>query len=105
MSDRQLPENASLEYLKKLAKDRLREMRKANPHAQLSAAQLSVAREYGFSSWRALKAWIERRQTSQFEPVHYPGWTELHTAAQRGDLDAVRSLLAQRADPNARESG
>src|SRR5258706_13335744 len=33
------------------------------------------------------------------------GWTPLHTAAQNGDLDAVRALLAQGADPNAREAG
>src|SRR5712675_1502625 len=33
------------------------------------------------------------------------GWTELHTAAQRGNLAGVRALLAQGADPNARESG
>ena len=33
------------------------------------------------------------------------GWTELHEAAKRGHLDAVRLLLAQGADPNAREPG
>ena len=34
-----------------------------------------------------------------------PGWTELHSAAQAGDVDTVRSLLERGADPNARESG
>jgi ankyrin repeat protein/uncharacterized glyoxalase superfamily protein PhnB len=34
-----------------------------------------------------------------------PTWTPLHTAAQAGDLDAVRGLLAGGADPNAREAG
>lgn len=33
------------------------------------------------------------------------GWTELHEAAKRGYLDAVRLLLEQGADPNAREPG
>ncbi len=33
------------------------------------------------------------------------GWTPLHSAAQNGDPDAVRSLLGQGADPNAREEG
>ena len=33
------------------------------------------------------------------------GWTELHSAAQRGDLAAVRLLLERGADPNAREEG
>ena len=34
-----------------------------------------------------------------------PSWTPLHTAAQAGDLEAVRKLLADGADPNAREAG
>ena len=33
------------------------------------------------------------------------GWTELHSAAQRGDFEAVRLLLERGADPNAREEG
>jgi ankyrin repeat protein len=35
----------------------------------------------------------------------FGGWTALHSAAQNGDLNAVRSLLEQGADPNAREEG
>lgn len=37
--------------------------------------------------------------------AHPEGWTELHSAAQSGDVDAVHALLAGGADPNARESG
>src|SRR5690349_13193365 len=33
------------------------------------------------------------------------GWTALHTAARRGQLEIVRLLLEQGADPNAREAG
>ena len=40
-----LPERASLDYLRKLAKERLREVRVADPTATLAAAQLSIARE------------------------------------------------------------
>src|SRR5215472_12356141 len=135
MSNSQLPERASLEYLKKLAKDRLRELRKTDPQAKLATALLSVARDHGFSSWRALKAEIEQRQTKNIalffqacatgdlealraflvnDPGlvragnpegHYPGWTGLHTVAQRGHLEAVRLLLKHGADPNAREGG
>ena len=65
MSNSQLPERASLEYLKKLAKDRLHELRQTDPHAKLAAALLAVARDHGFSSWRALKAEIEQRQTRE----------------------------------------
>jgi hypothetical protein len=56
MSTPQLPERASLEYLKKLAKDRLRELRRTDPAAKLAAALLAVAREHGFASWRATRA-------------------------------------------------
>ena len=32
-------------------------------------------------------------------------WTPLHEAARSGDIEAVRRLLADGADPNAREAG
>jgi ankyrin repeat protein len=135
MSTSQLPERASLEYLKKLAKDRLAALRKADPQAKLATALLAVARDHGFSSWRALKAEIEQRQTTDaarfFEAcakgdvevmrcmlVNRPslahasradaphqGWTGLHEAAKAGQADAVRVLLEHGADPNAREAG
>src|SRR5262249_11384280 len=135
MSSSKLPERASLEYLKKLAKDRLRELRQADPAAKLATAQRAVARDHGFSSWRALKAEVERRQarsTAAFfeacargdvetlrgllaaEPglvrasngsAPHAGWTGLHEAAKGGHADAVRLLLAHGADPNAREAG
>jgi len=57
-----LPEHPSLEYLKKLAKSRLQELRRTDADAKLAAAHLDVAREYGFASWRALKAQIDSRR-------------------------------------------
>jgi ankyrin repeat protein len=135
MSPLKLPERASLEYLKKLAKDRLKQLRHADPHTQLAAAQLAVARDHGFSSWRALKAEVEQRQTkppiSFFQACasgdlkvlsgllandsslarasnpeeQYPGWTGLHTAAKSGQLEVVKLLLRHGADPNACEAG
>ena len=59
MSNSKLPEHSSLEYLKKLAKSRLRKLRQEDPNAKLAIAQLSLAREYGFKSWRALNAQLD----------------------------------------------
>lgn len=135
MSDAHRPERASLEYLKKLAKDRLQELRRADPQAKLAAALLAVAREHGFSSWRALKTELEQRQgrnaalffdacakggvdvlrgllgnepglaSASDSNAHHRGWTGLRAAARAGHLTAVKLLLEHGADPNAREAG
>lgn len=124
-----LPQRPSLEYLKKLAKERLRNLRRADPNARLAAAQLAIAREYGFSSWRALKAEVDRRSAPELaayvvaceagdiaalrqlldrDPalVHQRnpgGATGLHAALRHAE--AVRFLLERGADPNVREDG
>ena len=51
-----LPANPDLDWLKKAAKKRLVELRAHAPDAKLHQAQLAVARDHGFASWRALKA-------------------------------------------------
>jgi Ankyrin repeats (many copies)/Ankyrin repeats (3 copies) len=53
-----LPERANLEHLRKEAKQRLRSMRLNDPGATLAAAQLIIARQYGFASWRRLIAYV-----------------------------------------------
>ncbi len=135
MPKSELPERASLEYLKKLAKDRLQELRRIDPKTKLADALLATARDYGFPSWRALKAEVEQRETGDisrfFEAcesgdaaglraslarnpnfvlaenpkAQHRGWTGLHAAAQSGHAAAVRLLLEHGADPNARETG
>jgi predicted enzyme related to lactoylglutathione lyase len=65
VANAKLPERPSLEHLKKLAKNRLRELRRKEPEAKLADAQLAVARECGFTSWRALKAQIDERQAKK----------------------------------------
>src|SRR5262245_27482552 len=54
-----LPLRANVEWLKKSAKDQLQVLRASQPGAKLHEAQRVVAREYGFSSWRALIAHVE----------------------------------------------
>ncbi|HEX6308717.1 MAG TPA: ankyrin repeat domain-containing protein [Longimicrobiales bacterium] len=87
MPGSKLPDNASLEYLKKLAKERLRELRRAQPDARLASAQLDVARAYGFPSWRALRAELDRRRAAPIDA--------LFRACSAGDVDAVRGILAR----------
>src|SRR5215813_9296291 len=54
-----LPDRPNLEYLKKLAKDRLPDLQSTYPSARLADAQLTVAREHGFASWRKLRAHLD----------------------------------------------
>lgn len=129
MSNSKLPARASLDYLKRRAKERLRELRGRDPQVKLARAQLSIANEHGFSSWRALKAEIDRRRAPELAAFFAAcaagdgvalrallaedaglvrerdaaGSTGLHLAARHAD--AVRLLLAHGADVNARDAG
>jgi hypothetical protein len=57
----------SIEYLKKLAKQQVAALRKQGHAASLAGAQLTLARKYGFPSWRKLRAHVEalERQAAQ----------------------------------------
>jgi ankyrin repeat protein len=131
MSNAELPEHPSLEFLNKLAKERLQLLRRSDPKARLATALLALARDYGFSSWKALKAHVEERQRERVaafvgacrhgneaavqkllaaEPDlararDSHGSAGLHAAAARGHRDVVRLLLRHGADPNARDAG
>ncbi len=94
MPAQNLPERASLEFLKKLAKERPLALRATDPGAKLAQAQLTVARGYGFPSWRALKAEIDRRRA--------PKLAEFFQACSAGSVDSLRELL-QRDASLARE--
>jgi hypothetical protein len=59
-----LPERANLDHLKNEAKSLLKDLRKADPSAQLASAQLIVARKYGFSSWRTLRSYFSERTST-----------------------------------------
>ena len=82
-----LPERPSLEFLKKLAKERLQALRAKRPSAKLAEAQLDVARELNFPSWRALKAALEQQRAPELDAFF--------EACRTGDVAALRALLAK----------
>jgi ankyrin repeat protein len=127
---RPLPDHPNLDWLRKQAKRVLDELRTADPAAQLADAQFELAKAYGFSSWRALKAHVDsltiegqlfdaarKADVAKLRALldEYPdklyarekpyAWTLLHAAAQKGHLAVVELLLARGLDVNVREKG
>jgi ankyrin repeat protein len=125
-----LPDAPNLEWLRKQAKRRLTELRTTSPDAKLADAQFSLAKQYGFSSWRALKAHVdslgvdgqlfEAAETgdlnrlvalldadpSKLDAKKPPySWSLLHVAAHQGRLPIVDELLRRGLDVNTREKG
>jgi ankyrin repeat protein len=125
-----LPDAPNLDWLRKQAKRTLSELRKADSHAKLADAQFELAKQYGFPSWRALKAHIDGLtvEGQLFEAAKnadpnklaalldaHPGKLEarnkpyehtlLHVAAFAGRLENVDLLLRRGLDVNAREKG
>jgi len=125
-----LPDAPNLDWLRKQAKHSLDELRKANPDAKLADAQFHLAKRYGLSSWRALKAHIDslsvegrlfaaakkgdvaalaalldehpEKLNARNKPYEH---TLLHVAASEGHLVSVDLLLERGLDVNAREKG
>jgi uncharacterized protein YbbK (DUF523 family) len=54
-----IPARPSLQWLRKTAKDRLGALRAHEPAAKLHDAQLLIARDFGFPSWRAMKERVD----------------------------------------------
>jgi ankyrin repeat protein len=120
-----LPPRPDLAWLKKSAKERLAALRTDDPTAKLHEAQLDIAGEYGFASWRALKAHVDtvsldgqiiaaavagnasehaRQLDEHPSKLSITGgqWRTplLHLAAEAGHLDCVDLLMERGADPN-----
>lgn len=89
-----LPSRPNLEWLRKTAKDRLAELRARDTSAKLADAQLSVAREHGFSSWRQLKAHVERAAASAPPLIPEAIVAGFLRAVGTGRIDAVRVGIA-----------
>src|SRR5580704_11508241 len=105
---RPLPLRANLEWLKKLSKERLTVLRDGDPNAKLADAQLAVAREFGFASWRKLKTHVEeiRARLDVVVPVDVrkraagdtvapddPDLAKILAAIDSGDTEAISLLL------------
>jgi len=72
-----LPERANLEQLRKQAKD----AHTRGEHPTLAAAQLALARTYGYSSWTTLKRGVEL--------------ATLYRLITEGEVEPVRAVLAR----------
>ena len=83
----ELPDRPDLDQLRRQARELLRaatcdepsavaRLRAASDRVTLSAAQLAVAREYGYRSWPALKAEVERRLSEPAATAPVPGGDE-----------------------------
>ena len=66
---RDLPDSASLDHLRRQAKDQPAVLRRTKPGATLTDAQASVAQQYGFGSWTELKTEVERRNAARRSPL------------------------------------
>lgn len=123
-----LPAQPDIEWLKKTAKQQLKALRVQDPTAKLHEAQLALARDYGFASWRALKAHVDKvsldgqillaamhGKASELERLLslHPNkititggqWDMplLHLAARGGYLDCVNLLLKRGFEVNLRD--
>jgi hypothetical protein len=123
-----LPPQPNIDWLKKAAKERLAALRAHAPSTKLHQAQLALAKEYGFASWRALKARVDalsidgqivaatatgnahtlaRLLADHPRKIAITGsnWKRplLHIAAENGHLDCVGVLLRLGFDVHARD--
>lgn len=123
-----LPPRPDLDWLRKTAKQRLAVVRAEHSGARLHQAQLAVARDHGFPSWRALKAHVDglsldgqvvaatlRGQARELEALlaAHPtkrdvtggSWNRplLHLAAEAGHLACVELLLRRGVEVDRRD--
>lgn len=102
----ELPDRPHLDQLRRQARELLRAARDGEPHAvarihavservTLSAAQLAVAREYGFSSWPALRIGAQQRRRMSETPVspRREGYRPGQAAVDRWSLGGASTIL------------
>jgi hypothetical protein len=98
---RALPARPNLDYLRKMAKKRLDELRRTDGSAPLADAQRDVAREHGFASWRRLHAHVTQlRQAAESSSEVSPD----AQIARGGHLETVKLLVEMGAKASWRNS-
>lgn len=99
-SAKSLPERPSLEHLKNQARQRLKALRADLSEAKLADAQHQLARDYGFASWRALKAFVEAREPPRQRFANLTGFYQHDPKVMAnavGSISVVRGRLMLRA--------
>ncbi len=92
-----LPPRPHLNWLRNRARERLEALRAADPSAKLADTLRAVADDYGFPSWRALKAEVDARTGAPAAVM-----ARFKAAVSGGDAAGLSALLA--AEPVARSS-
>src|SRR5262245_38051441 len=87
------PARPNIDWLTKTSKQLLAELHAGNPRARLHQAQLAIARDHGFKSWRALKAHVDNIAANRHDHAR------VFAAARAGDVEAVRRAFASGFDP------
>ena len=88
-----LPANANLEWLKKTAKQQLRACHSDGRQVKLADIQLHMARDYGFPSWRAFKAEIDKNTDDGTQAVNDETVAGFLRHVGSGHLSEVRQRL------------
>lgn len=98
-----LPARPSLDWLKKTAKQTLKTLRQQQPSTSLADAQLAVARDHGFTSWRALKSHVDQARR-RADAAAGPGTPTPETSAA-ATADATTPPESQPGARTGSESG
>jgi uncharacterized protein (TIGR03067 family) len=86
---KQLPHRPNLEYLRGQSKRLLTDLKKRNPKATLAEAQLTIARDNGFTSWPALAKHVQQLHALEGE------WRFVGLQVDGSDVPAAMSAQSR----------